>query len=326
MQAAHRKAGSSTAISSRTTSSSLGARAADFVKLLDFGIAKLLDWTELAADLGAQATNTGAIVGTPQYMAFEQAMSEKDIDGRADIWSLGVIFFEALSGRRPIAFETLGQMYQAFLQGAVPSVREVLPGLPAEVAQVLDRCLAVDRRERLDDLEPFIAVLAPYAEAGPGATAGGRMRALAVRSPRGARARRALAAGLLLAAGVAGGVVALRSHRAGAPLTGALTAPDHAPESAAATREEPQPGRKDLPAPPPGPAGPAAAPTESSGGIRVRAGASVAAVTGTVPEGRPASSTSARPQAVPPALPSTSLRDPMPRDPVKKGILETPPY
>ena len=131
-------------------------------KVLDFGIAKVLDWTQLAGELEGQTTNTGALVGTPHYMAFEQAMSEKDVDCRADIWSLGVILFEALAGRRPIAFETLGQMYTAFLQGSIASAREALPELPGAVAETLDRCLTIDRSDRLAELAPFIDALAPY--------------------------------------------------------------------------------------------------------------------------------------------------------------------
>ena len=145
-------------------------------KVLDFGIAKMLDPSKLGSDTHGQPTRSQSILGTPQYMSFEQAMSDKQIDQRADIWSLGVITFEALTGRRPIAFDTLGEMFVAFLQQTVPAVRDVVPDLPEEVAGVLDRCLAKHKEERLDDLQGLIGVLEKYLDStARGAMAGGRV-------------------------------------------------------------------------------------------------------------------------------------------------------
>jgi len=145
-------------------------------KVLDFGIAKVLDPTTLNSETQGNETKTGALLGTPHYMSMEQAMSEKDIDQRADVWAMGVMFFELLTGRRPIEFESLGGMYSTFLQGTVPSVRQYAPDLPAEVVDVLDRCLVMKRDTRLDTLEPLITVLLPYTDADvPGAKAAGRV-------------------------------------------------------------------------------------------------------------------------------------------------------
>jgi serine/threonine-protein kinase len=145
-------------------------------KVLDFGIAKMLDPGKLGSDTHGQPTRSQSILGTPQYMSFEQAMSDKQIDQRADIWSLGVITFEALTGRRPIAFDTLGEMFVAFLQQTVPAVRDVVPDLPEEVAGVLDRCLAKNKEERLDNLQGLIGVLEKYVDSTVrGAMAGGRV-------------------------------------------------------------------------------------------------------------------------------------------------------
>jgi serine/threonine-protein kinase len=134
-------------------------------KVLDFGIAKILDPGAIAAETqGTGApTHTGSIMGTPHYMSYEQAMSEKDIDARADIWSVGVIVFEALSGRRPLEFENLGQMYTMLLKSEVPSLREHAPDLPNGVIALVDRCLVKERDERLDDLAPLIDELAKHA-------------------------------------------------------------------------------------------------------------------------------------------------------------------
>jgi hypothetical protein len=143
-------------------------------KVLDFGIAKVLDPTSISSETQGGATSTGSMMGTPHYMSLEQAMSEKDIDHRADIWSMGVILFEALTGRRPLEFENLGQMYTSFLQGTVPSVRELVPELPEDVVAIIDHCLQKQRAGRLDDLGPLIEVLARHVDpAAPGARAGG---------------------------------------------------------------------------------------------------------------------------------------------------------
>ncbi|WP_441288826.1 serine/threonine-protein kinase [Sorangium sp. KYC3313] len=145
-------------------------------KVLDFGIAKVLDPTSISAETQGGNTSTGSILGTPHYMSFEQAMSEKDIDHRADIWAMGVILFEALTGRRPLEFENLGEMYTAFLQREVPSIRSAVPDLPADVAGVLDRCLQKRREDRLDDLAPLVEVLGRYADpTSAGALAGGKV-------------------------------------------------------------------------------------------------------------------------------------------------------
>ncbi len=66
-------------------------------KVLDFGIAKVLDPTKLNSETQGQNTNTGSLLGTPHYMSYEQAMSEKQVDHRADIWSMGVILFSSRS-------------------------------------------------------------------------------------------------------------------------------------------------------------------------------------------------------------------------------------
>ncbi|MBW2523272.1 MAG: serine/threonine protein kinase, partial [Deltaproteobacteria bacterium] len=133
-------------------------------KVLDFGIAKVIDPTTIAAETQGSQTNTGSILGTPHYMSFEQAMSEKDIDHRADIWALGVMLFEVLTGRRPLEFDNLGQMYTAFLKGEVPSIRDHSADLPDDVAEIIDRCLVKERDGRLDDLKEVLETLKPFAD------------------------------------------------------------------------------------------------------------------------------------------------------------------
>ena len=133
-------------------------------KLLDFGIAKVFDPAQLGSETEVPPTRTGALLGTPAYMSFEQAMSDKQVDCRTDIWSLGVILFEALAGHRPLAFETLGEMYVALLQGMIPRAADAIPELPLEVANLIDRCLVRDKVARLDRLSPFIETLGAHAD------------------------------------------------------------------------------------------------------------------------------------------------------------------
>src|SRR5690349_2424948 len=84
------------------------------VKMLDFGVAKIrMDMGDDASSSG-KLTRTGTMVGSPYYMAPEQALGEKDIDFRADIWSLGVVLYTALTGRTPHEeVEALGQIIMA---------------------------------------------------------------------------------------------------------------------------------------------------------------------------------------------------------------------
>jgi serine/threonine-protein kinase len=150
-------------------------------KLLDFGIAKVLDPARIGSETQGQNTNTGSILGTPDYMSFEQAMSDKQVDHRTDIWAMGVMIFESLTGRRPMTYDSLGQMYAAFLQGTIPSIREFVPDLPDDAAQVFDHCLGKQREERLGDLAPLIEILVKYADPNvPGAHVGGHVVAAPV--------------------------------------------------------------------------------------------------------------------------------------------------
>jgi eukaryotic-like serine/threonine-protein kinase len=144
--------------------------------ILDFGIAKVLDPTTLSAETQGQETATGSLLGTPHYMSYEQAMSDKLIDHRADVWAVGVMLFELITGRRPIEFENLGEMYTAFITGTIPSIRDCVPDLPAAAGQAIDRCLVKEREGRLESLVPLVDMLRRYAEPDvEGGNAGGRI-------------------------------------------------------------------------------------------------------------------------------------------------------
>jgi len=111
-------------------------------KVLDFGIAKV------SATGSVTATATGAILGTPAYMAPEQARGVADVDARADVWSMGVMLFECLTGTLPFRATTPADMILAILTQAPLSLRTLAPEVPESLAAVVDRALDRDRDRR----------------------------------------------------------------------------------------------------------------------------------------------------------------------------------
>jgi|GEM_PF-5937640 len=124
------------------------------VKVLDFGVAKFLTGDGLESD------GPGTFVGTPRYMAPEQAAGGK-VDPRSDLFAIGVMLFEMITGSRPHDGDTLKSVVMAKLRGA-PRI-EVNPGkeiLPQELSDIVDSCLKLKPHERPDSTEEFVRVLA----------------------------------------------------------------------------------------------------------------------------------------------------------------------
>ncbi|CAN91762.1 Protein kinase [Sorangium cellulosum So ce56] len=135
------------------------------VKVLDFGVAK-----NLAVNDGIR-TATGGAVGSPLYMSPEQVRAEPNVDHRADIWSLGVVLFEMLTGMRPFQGDARA-VFTGILTGEIPKisryVRRVDPGLVELVA----RCMARHRDERIGSAAEIADLLDGYTAAGARARAG----------------------------------------------------------------------------------------------------------------------------------------------------------
>ncbi|MFO0762102.1 MAG: serine/threonine-protein kinase [Byssovorax sp.] len=133
------------------------------VKVLDFGIAKMIGG-EPGEALATTLTEGGAMIGTPCYMAPEQACGERDIDARADVWALGVILYECLGGCRPIEGDNLGQVVKNILTEGITPLDRLAPDLPPEVAALVMRMLARDRSARPSDLAEVATLLQRFAD------------------------------------------------------------------------------------------------------------------------------------------------------------------
>ena len=129
------------------------------VKVLDFGVAR---W-EMADD---GVTRTGAAVGTPRYMAPEQARGSRDVDVRADVFALGCVLFECLAGRPAFKGANQGAVLAKILLEDAPKLSSVRDDLPAELEQLLARMLAKHRDERPRDGRAVAAELAAIGDLG----------------------------------------------------------------------------------------------------------------------------------------------------------------
>jgi serine/threonine-protein kinase len=130
-----------------------------FIKVLDFGVAKQL------ADVPA-VTAVGDLTGTPLYMSPEQLASSRDVDPRTDIWALGVVAYQLLSGRFPFVARSLPDLYLSLHKGAFEPVTARRADLPAAIDAWLGRALAVARETRFQTADEAAAAF-PRAEASP---------------------------------------------------------------------------------------------------------------------------------------------------------------
>jgi eukaryotic-like serine/threonine-protein kinase len=114
----------------------------EVVKVLDFGIAK-----DLAAAPDPGSTTGAGVVGSPAYMSPEQVWARK-VGYRADVWALGVVAFEMVTGKNPFMAETLAKIFQRIIRDPLPNVREFEPDLPRGFDAFFESALARDPAER----------------------------------------------------------------------------------------------------------------------------------------------------------------------------------
>ena len=130
------------------------------VKVLDFGISKAIGQDGL---VDPNLTETQAVFGSPTYMSPEQIRSAKHVDQRSDIWSLGVGFYEILTGKLPFAADNVAGLLASIVADPPFYPRGFVPELPEELELLLLQCLAKDARERVQSVAELAFRIAPFA-------------------------------------------------------------------------------------------------------------------------------------------------------------------
>jgi serine/threonine protein kinase/Tol biopolymer transport system component len=178
------------------------------VKILDFGLAKLAG--------AAAVSQTGSSAGTPAYMSPEQARGD-EVDPRTDLWSLGVVLYEMLAGRRPFRGEREQAVVYSILNERPQPLRELRPEVPPELARLAERLMAKDPADRYATVDEPLAELRALA-GDPGTTT---FLTLSARR----RARRWIwaAAAVAVAVAIAGYLFLARARGAGAPVQVSFT-------------------------------------------------------------------------------------------------------
>jgi serine/threonine protein kinase len=243
----------------------------DQVKVLDFGIAKIASDAELAPGQGVR-TRTGVVLGTPTYMSPEQCLGDRGISGGADVYSLGVMLFQLVSGRTPFVHKSMGPMLAAHITDAPPPLAEVAPGVSQKLARLVARMLAkapaerpamkavadeLARIEAAESAHPTVMTMSPPQHMGPTPTPASIAPTVisAEHPPLPARhaTGRYVAIGVIAAAALVAAMLGLRHSGAGG-----ATAP--AGSSAPSGTSAPAPGKAATPPPEP----PAPSPSPSS--------------------------------------------------------------
>jgi eukaryotic-like serine/threonine-protein kinase len=132
------------------------------IKVLDFGISKA---TLDGADPATQETSTGALVGSPLYMSPEQIRDAKRVDARSDIWALGVILHELLTGKPPFWGESLISTLAAVAADPAPPIRELRADVPPQIEAAILRCLEKDPQKRLASVVELSQAIAAFGPA-----------------------------------------------------------------------------------------------------------------------------------------------------------------
>jgi eukaryotic-like serine/threonine-protein kinase len=130
-------------------------RSDGYIKVLDFGLAKL---TENELSPAAAETNPGVVMGTPRYMSPEQARG-LDVDLRTDIFSLGTVIYELVTGKLPFEGETTSDVIAALIKDEPESMRTSVPDLPVEFEEVVSKALVKDRGLRYQTIAEFLSAL-----------------------------------------------------------------------------------------------------------------------------------------------------------------------
>lgn len=132
------------------------------VKLLDFGISKATETLTSPMELAA-VTSTQNILGSPLYMSPEQLRSAKNVDARADVWSLGVILYELMAGTPPFMGESVSHVLTIIVADPHASLSSVRADVPADLSAVIDKALSKTKEGRYQSVSELARALMPHA-------------------------------------------------------------------------------------------------------------------------------------------------------------------
>ncbi|WP_437806742.1 protein kinase domain-containing protein [Sorangium sp. So ce1078] len=132
------------------------------IKVIDFGISKMALAAETIAPEMRDMTQTATMLGSPLYMAPEQMLSTKTVDARADVWSMGAILYQLLTGAMPFRGESVMEIYDRILEGP-PRLHGLRADVPDRLEWVVQRCLQRHPAERFGNIAELAAELARFA-------------------------------------------------------------------------------------------------------------------------------------------------------------------
>jgi eukaryotic-like serine/threonine-protein kinase len=171
------------------------ADGSEIIKLLDFGIAKSMG--------GPALTKEGFYLGSPSTMSPEQLQASRSLDVRADVWALGAILHELITGRPPFEGRSLEELLRAILAGRRPPLEALRPGLPRGLQAAIDGCLQPELERRTRSLAELAHAIAPFGSASARGQAARIESALGGSVPPVARPGRSWSSAWLFALGLA---------------------------------------------------------------------------------------------------------------------------
>jgi serine/threonine protein kinase len=129
-----------------------------FIKIMDFGVSKF----QTGTSSGMRGTQAGMVYGSPAYMSPEQLTGQANVDGRTDVFALGVVLFECLTGTLPFDAPTVEGLMVKVLRGELPPIESLRGVLSPALADVVRRALAPQRDERIASARELAEALAPF--------------------------------------------------------------------------------------------------------------------------------------------------------------------